>query len=334
MAGKRDANKKKEQSLKEIAELHKELTELKRVVRKMKRSEKALKESEEMFRSLVESADDSIYLVDNNYNYLFINKKHLSRLGLSHREYKGCSYRDFHTSGEVREFVKKVNKVFNTGMSIQYEYKSVRDNRYFLQTFSPVIGFKGKTVAVAIISKDITDRKEMEEELRQLSLTDELTGLLNRRGFFTHVEQYLKLVRRQGISVLMLYADLDSLKDINDAFGHKEGDFALIQVARILKENYRESDIIARIGGDEFVVIPVGSSKDCIDVITSRLQKALDAYNSSFQKGYKLSISTGIACYNPESPCSIDELLAIADKKMYENKSQRKRLQDDCNTSN
>jgi len=317
--------KEKERILEELAGLRRELDELKRVVRKLKQSEKKLKESEERFRSLIESADDSIYLVDNNYNYLFINKKHLSRLGITEADYRDRSYKDFHTAAEVREFIRRVDSVFRTGEPVQFEYKSVRDNKYFLQTFSPVRDSEGRTIAVGIISKDITDRKEMEEELRQLSLTDELTGLLNRRGFFTHVEQYLKMVRRQGIGVYMLYADLDGLKSINDRFGHQEGDFALIQVARILRENYRESDIIARIGGDEFVVIPVGSSGNCIDVITARLKKALVNYNSKTDRGYKLSMSVGVAFYDPAEPCSIDELLASADRKMYEHKRLKKR---------
>jgi len=317
--------KSREQLLEEIAKLRKKVAELEKVEAERRRAEKALQESEERYRSLIESADDSIYLVDKNYNYLFMNRKHLSRLGLSEDQFLGRSYRDFHSSEETKGFIKKVDRVFKTGRPVQYEYRSIRDNRYFLQTFSPVKGSEGKTVAVTIISKDITDRKKMEEELRQLSLTDELTGLLNRRGFFTHVEQYLKIVKRQGIGVFMLYSDLDDLKDINDRFGHKEGDFALIQVATILKENYRESDIIARIGGDEFVVIPVGSSGDCVEVIVSRLERALDAYNSESKRGYRLSMSTGIAFYDPEKPCSIDELLALADRKMYEQKRQRKK---------
>jgi diguanylate cyclase (GGDEF)-like protein/PAS domain S-box-containing protein len=326
MSVKTGTKKGREQIQRELADLREEVNKLKRMVRKLKQSEKRLKESEKTFRSLIESADDSIYLVDNNYRYLFINKKHLSRLGLSDEDYSEHSYRDFHTPVEVREFVKKVDSVFRTGEPVQFEYKSIRDNKYFLQTFSPVKDSEGRTVAVGIISKDISDRKEMEEELRQLSLTDELTGLLNRRGFFTHVEQYLKMVKRQKTGVFMLYADLDNLKYINDRFGHKEGDFVLIQVARILKENYRESDIIARIGGDEFVVIPVGSSGECIGVITSRLQEAIHRYNEEAQKGYILSVSTGVVFYDAEEPCSIDELLAMADKKMYEDKARKKRL--------
>ncbi|MEJ2323606.1 MAG: GGDEF domain-containing protein, partial [Nitrospirota bacterium] len=94
--------------------------------------------------------------------------------------------------------------------------------------------------------------------MRSLSLTDELTGLSNRRGFFNLVDQLLKMAKRMNTVIYMLYADLDSLKSINDVYGHHEGDNILKDVAHILKTTYRESDIVARIGGDEFVVIPVG----------------------------------------------------------------------------
>jgi diguanylate cyclase (GGDEF)-like protein len=121
----------------------------------------------------------------------------------------------------------------------------------------------------------------------------------------------------------MLYADIDNLKKINDTFGHKEGDFALIEIADILKKSYRDSDIAARIGGDEFVVIPIGTTGDNIELITSRLQKAIEIHNSKGNRKYKLSVSIGVTYYDPEYPCSIDELLLKVDKLMYEQKSQK-----------
>ena len=164
----------------------------------------------------------------------------------------------------------------------------------------------------------------MHEAMRSLLLRDELTGLYNRRGFFTLVEYLLKMAKRQDRGMFMLYADLDNLKQINDAYGHQEGDLALIETANLLKKNYRESDIIARIGGDEFVVISAGTPGDCIDTILRRLQQALEAYNAKrTRRPYALSISAGIAFYDPENPCSIDELLAQGDRSMYGHKKQK-----------
>jgi two-component system, cell cycle response regulator len=164
----------------------------------------------------------------------------------------------------------------------------------------------------------------MHEEMRSLLLRDELTGLYNRRGFFTLVAYLLKMAKRQDRGMFMLYADLDNLKQINDAYGHKEGDLALVETANLLTKNYRESDIIARIGGDEFVVISAGTPGDCIDSILNRLQRALEAYNAKRnRRPYALSLSAGIAYYDPENPCSIDELLAQGDRSMYGHKKQK-----------
>ena len=285
------------------------------------RTENAMREGEEKYRSLVESTEDSIYVVDKNYKYLFMNKKHLSRMGFSGEEYIGRAYSDFHLPYETNWFIEKANSVFSTGESVQHEYKSLKDNSYFLLTLSPVKNSDGKIAAVTVISKDITERKNIEEKLKALSLTDELTGIYNRRGFFALVEHQLKLSKRQKRGIFMLYADLDHLKEINDTFGHQEGDLALIETANILKDNFRESDIVARIGGDEFVVVPVGATGDNIESITSRLQKAVDIHNSRGKWRYKLSISAGIAYYNPLNPCSVDELLLQGDASMYEQKS-------------
>ncbi|NIP40179.1 MAG: diguanylate cyclase, partial [Candidatus Aenigmarchaeota archaeon] len=110
------------------------------------------------------------------------------------------------------------------------------------------------------------------------------------------------IANRVKKGMYLLYADLDNLKDINDTYGHQEGDKVLIETAVILKNNYRRSDIIARIGGDEFVVIPVGSDKDSVEIIMDRLQKAIDAYNKKGRLKYEISLSVGIAYYDPGSP--------------------------------
>lgn len=290
-----------------------------------KRTENAMREGEDKYRSLVESTEDSIYLVDRNYKYLFMNKKHLSRVGLSGDEYVGHAYSEFHLPYETNWFIEKANEVFNTGESVQYDHKSLKEGRYFLLTLSPVKKSDGTIIAATVVSKDVTELKSMEEKLQALSLTDELTGIYNRRGFFTLVEHQFKLCRRQKRGIFMLYADVDNLKEINDTLGHKEGDLVLIETADILKKNYRESDIVARIGGDEFVVIPVGFDGDNIETITSRLQKAIEIHNSESNRSYKLSISAGIAYYTPRNPCSVDELLLEGDKSMYEQKRHKQK---------
>jgi len=130
-----------------------------------KRALKALRESEEKYRSVVESTEDSLYLVDRNYAYQFMNKKHLSRFGRPVDNIIGREYGDFHSTEETKEFTKRVKEVFETGKSISYEYRSERDRGYFLRTLSPVKKPDGKITDVTVISKNITDRKQKEEAL-------------------------------------------------------------------------------------------------------------------------------------------------------------------------
>jgi diguanylate cyclase (GGDEF)-like protein/PAS domain S-box-containing protein len=287
-----------------------------------RQAENALRESEEKYRSLVHSTEDSIYLVDRNYRYLFMNERHVARMGFSGDEYIGRSFGEFHSPENTKWFVEKASEVFHTGKSIQYEHKSGNDDGCFLLTLSPVKEPDGTITAVTVVSKDISRIKTMEAKLRTLSLTDELTGLYNRRGFFTVGEQLLKQSRRQKAGIFVLYADVDDLKNINDKCGHREGDMALIRAADVLKGTFREADIIARIGGDEFVVLAMETTKNGAEKLENRLQSILNAYNAGNQL-YKLSLSVGIAYCAPECGYSIDELLMQGDQLMYEQKKSK-----------
>ncbi len=159
-----------------------------------------------------------------------------------------------------------------------------------------------------------------QEKLRVMSITDELTGLLNRRGFFNLAEQQLKIARRNDQAIFMVYADIDNMKDINTRLGHQEGDIALIDIAQLLRTTFRDSDIIARIGGDEFVVMTIGSDENSLESISSRLQKNVDTLNSSNLRKHKLSLSFGISSFSTEGSDSLDTLLTQADKLMLEQK--------------
>ena len=160
-----------------------------------------------------------------------------------------------------------------------------------------------------------------EEALLALSLTDELTGLYNRRRFFILTEQCLKVAVRTKKRPLLLFIDMDNLKWINDHYGHNEGDQALIGLADILKKTFRESDIIARIGGDEFVVL-LESADENSETLLTRLHENVKDYNVK-RSQYTLSVSLGTAQFDPEYPISIDELLSKADALMYAQKRRR-----------
>ncbi|MBM4271023.1 MAG: PAS domain S-box protein, partial [Deltaproteobacteria bacterium] len=132
-----------------------------------KKTEMFIRESEEKYRSLATTAD-SMYMIDKDFKYILMNERHLSRFGLPLEEVIGRNYGDFHSQEATREFVEIVERVFKTGGSVQHEYRSKRDGRYFLRTFSPVKSADGEVIkAVTVVSKDITDRKQVEEKLKE-----------------------------------------------------------------------------------------------------------------------------------------------------------------------
>jgi diguanylate cyclase (GGDEF)-like protein len=167
-------------------------------------------------------------------------------------------------------------------------------------------------------------RTRTEDELRDLSLVDELTKLYNRRGFMTLAEQQLKVAHRTKKDMALFYADLDDLKKINDGFGHDEGDAALVEAAGLLRDIFRDSDIMARIGGDEFVVLAIDVAEGKAASLVRRLREKLAARNARPGQHYSVSFSLGVARYEPEKPCALAELLVQADRKMYQDKSSKK----------
>jgi two-component system, cell cycle response regulator len=159
----------------------------------------------------------------------------------------------------------------------------------------------------------------VERELRYLALTDDLTCLYNRRGFFAAATQQLKLARRNTQSMLLLFCDVDNLKKINDSFGHREGDLALVRTADALEDAFRDSDILARLGGDEFAVLALEASSQNEAAILRRLEKSLKKSNAN-ESRYDLSLSVGVARFDPQHAVSLGKLMEQADRDMYEQK--------------
>jgi diguanylate cyclase (GGDEF)-like protein/PAS domain S-box-containing protein len=195
---------------------------------------------------------------------------------------------------------------------------------HFQVTVTPRYGRSGELAGSVHVAHDINERKLSEETARALSLSDALTGLYNRRGFVALAEQQLKTASRQHTGAALIFADLDGLKAINDTLGHTEGDRALIETALILKKTFRGSDIVARLGGDEFVVFAMETEGYDMNILTRRIQHAIEAANAAPDHPYTLSLSIGISRFDPHNPSSLDALLAESDSLMYENKQKKR----------
>jgi diguanylate cyclase (GGDEF)-like protein len=206
-----------------------------------------------------------------------------------------------------------------------------QEGRWHRINATPLRDPQGVVRGAIVVGSDVTEQRLAQERLaqtvetlRMLALLDELTGLHNRRGFTALAEQQFRMAQQAGRSLLIFFADLDELKAINDTHGHDAGDQALRDAARLLRATFRESDLLARIGGDEFVVLACDATRADADLFAARLQAALRAYNALARRGFTLSISTGATAYDPRVPEPLDALLARADAAMYRDKRLRR----------
>ena len=189
------------------------------------------------------------------------------------------------------------------------------------ETASPIKDSKGHVTDVVLIFRDISDRRQTEAILRSLSFTDELTGLNNRRGFLASAGQNFELAARNKMGVFMCFIDLDGLKQINDSLGHEKGDQAIISTAEILKASFRTHDILARWGGDEFAVLALDVTNTCSEEsFAVRLRESLEQFNAKASSSCPLSFSLGVVRCEPNGIHSLDELINLADERMYAQK--------------
>lgn len=162
------------------------------------------------------------------------------------------------------------------------------------------------------------------EELRALALLDELTELYNRRGFFEMGQQLLEEAQLLQRPAVVVVADLDGLKAINDELGHEAGDAALEEAAEVLRDSLREADVVGRVGGDEFAAVAMADPGATGQSIRERLYAVMEARNQSSGRRYPVAFSVGIEVWRPGEPKALDVVMQRADAKMYEEKRRRK----------
>lgn len=180
-----------------------------------------------------------------------------------------------------------------------------------------------RQVMIGLELRRMTDLlRTANEELLTLSLTDELTGLHNRRGFFLHAEQQLRLfyTRKIPLDLWLLMGDMDHLKQINDTYGHQEGSLAIAKTAEIIRKSFRDTDIIARLGGDEFGGMIINANPNAGQLMADRLKRNLRKYSDESGKPYDLSASFGFVLIDSSKKLPLEKLLEKADALMYRQK--------------
>jgi len=183
---------------------------------------------------------------------------------------------------------------------------------------------RGSQLYWLLSMRDVTSIVQVREQLRSESIKDDLTGLLNRRGLIALGQHALSLAEREKRKLIVIFIDLDGMKEINDRFGHQRGDAALTDTANLLRRTFRKSDVVARLGGDEFAVIAQSKSENDQAHIQRRLKENLDALHKKTIGPYKLALSVGMVEYDPVANMALDQLLEQADAVMYESKRAKR----------
>lgn len=168
--------------------------------------------------------------------------------------------------------------------------------------------------------QDLGEMIEQEIKSIQMATLDSLTMISNRRGFMTLVDHSLKVCRRNQLPISILLFDLNKFKAINDTYGHHEGDFALVSFAQIMLDSFRDCDVIARIGGDEFVVMLLDSDAESISVVLEKFKAATASANSRLNKPYNIEYSVGVANFPCDTETQIEAMIQAADAAMFEDK--------------
>ncbi|MDQ2976348.1 MAG: diguanylate cyclase [Acidobacteriota bacterium] len=310
----------------EQARIH--VDELNRYIAEQERISKALVESEEHFRNAFDYAAIGMALVSPDGDWLRVNRSLCEIVGYAEAELLISNFQAITHHNDLGQDLAEIyrmlgDEILTSQLEKRYIHKLGHDV-WVSSSASLVRDTQGNPLHFIFQIQDITERKRAEAAIQTLSLADELTGLYNRRGFVAFCEQHVNSVHRTNKGLAIVYADLDGLKQINDSFGHKEGDRALTKTAELLKETFRSSDVLGRWGGDEFTVLAALDPEGCVESLVSRLEKKFESYNALNHVPYKLSLSIGVAELKSDGTQSMEDLMARADAAMYENKRRKK----------
>ncbi|MGI8812294.1 MAG: sensor domain-containing diguanylate cyclase [Pyrinomonadaceae bacterium] len=292
------------------------------------RAEKEKAEGRERrYRLLVDHGQGLISTHDLEGKITSLNPSGCALLGLREEQVVGRSFVEMMPPEFAGEFSAYLRKIENEGIADGlFSLRSVKGALFTLQYHNILVFEDGHEPYVLGHAQDVTQLLEAQRRLKDLSDRDELTGLYNRRGFLAMARQLIKLENHSGTArgLSLLFADMDGLKAINDTHGHEAGSTAIAEVARILKSAVRDADIVARWGGDEFVILSIGCDGERSELVLERMQRLIREHNTKTPEPFRLGVSIGVAEHQLGGEMSIEKVIAEADQAMYEEKKRRK----------
>ncbi|MEO5361463.1 MAG: diguanylate cyclase [Nitrospirota bacterium] len=305
--------------------------------------QRQLRQSHDWFSTTLMSIGDGVITTDAEGRVTFINKAAARLAGLKEEEVIGfpigqlITLKDESAQEAANDFEDVLIPIIGAKTPISLTNHLLITNTgkaiAVSMTTATIQDEKGNILGAAITFQDQTKRRELENQLRHMVLTDSMTELNNRRGFYILAEHQLKLAKRFNKEVAIVFIDVDGLKRINDTLGHLVGDSAIMDTALILQDTFRQSDIIGRIGGDEFVVLITEILGITEEDVKQRLQTTTAMYNERKGSPYKISLSIGYVLYSPKSDLTIDALMQAADQLMYEHKLRKHTNESDQETA-
>jgi diguanylate cyclase (GGDEF)-like protein/PAS domain S-box-containing protein len=300
----------------QIQMLYQHLQELTTAKEERRMAVEALLEKEDEYRILLDESSDPIFTFYPDGTYRYVNRAFADGVGRNLDAIMGKKIWDVFPKDEADKRFAAVKWVFENGETkvLEVRVPRVDGDRYYITTVKPIMNNDGRVISVICISKEITERKQIEDELRRMSTHDAMTGLYNRHYFQEELER-LQNSRLYPVSIVM--ADVDGLKAINDSLGHSAGDAMICKAAAFFRESFRSEDIIARIGGDEFSVLLPHTTQAEVAEIVARLRACIQT-----QTGAPLNLSIGSA--TGDANMSLTEVMLRADERMYREKLEHR----------
>jgi len=291
-----------------------------------------------LWRTLLEATGDGVLVIGTLGRVLSANPAFCRLFGLqeSAGTLTGVALAELWTRlgdafADTAHFLGRTVELQRQDGPVAGESWTMNDGRVLECDVLPVV-VDGRRSEQLWLWRDVTDRDRLRSgegqgqphDANHLSYLDELTGLYNRRGFLRHARTQLDAAALARRPMLVIFVDVDGLKNINDRLGHAAGDRALVDTAKVLKSTFRERDVVARLGGDEFVVLVTDSSAVRAEDLLARLTLRVEALNGHPDREFHLGFSTGVAAFEPTAPEPLEELLSEADSRMYLEKRRRK----------
>jgi diguanylate cyclase (GGDEF)-like protein/PAS domain S-box-containing protein len=291
-----------------------------------RRSEAEIEKAHAELEQIFNTAANGMRVVDLHYTILRANTTFYTLTGLSEEEVVGKKCYEVFPGPDCQTLNCPLSRIMEGAQRLEVEVaKALPSGRKIdcLITSTPYYGPHGELLGIIEDFKDITRYKELEKSLRETAITDELTGLFNRRGFLTLAEKQLGNALRADLDMFLIFADVDNLKVINDTLGHDTGDLLLVTAAELVRTTFRQADIVARLGGDEFAVfISCRPGTESEEVILARLEENIAQENQAGKLPFILAISFGVVRFKENE--TLEQVMTRADDLMYASKSRKK----------